>query len=194
MDDGIVRGFSWCSIYGKSGRLEIVEVLSSHRGAGYGSILVEKTLELLKNRGVLVIDVECAPITSEPFWRRFGFKDLTPGTSVNGSRSPQLYKPIAEHAYEMDPPVRLTQKDIRIELWNSPPWNVDTDSATWIWQVPVLDGGILKTPVIHSVNIEWRLRVTVGDRELHDDQVKRLQTGREKSGKGFEVQRYGNVR
>ncbi len=52
---------------------EIVEIRRDVRNRGYGRILAEYAVQAAFNRGNSVVETECAPATSVPFWRRMGF-------------------------------------------------------------------------------------------------------------------------
>ena len=51
----------------------IVEVRGDKRKQGLGSILVDFGIKYAIESGVTAIKIECAPITSVPFWRKMGF-------------------------------------------------------------------------------------------------------------------------
>ena len=51
----------------------MLEIRANFRGLGYGKALAMGVIETLFNRGAPHIEVECAPRSSEFFWRRLGF-------------------------------------------------------------------------------------------------------------------------
>ena len=51
----------------------IAEVHPEHRGKGYGKRLATHMIALSREHGLSVIEIDCAPSTSVPFWRRMGF-------------------------------------------------------------------------------------------------------------------------
>jgi GNAT superfamily N-acetyltransferase len=51
----------------------ILSVRKNRRGCGFGGALARYGIEREIQAGVCILDIECAPPTSIPFWRRFGF-------------------------------------------------------------------------------------------------------------------------
>jgi len=52
----------------------IVEVREDYRLKGVGRQLVRYALELARDSNTVCIDIECAPYTSIPFWKKIGFQ------------------------------------------------------------------------------------------------------------------------
>lgn len=52
---------------------DILSVRADCRGRGAGRGLAEFAIELFREQDACVIEIECAPRTSIPFWRRMGF-------------------------------------------------------------------------------------------------------------------------
>jgi len=52
---------------------DIVEVQPSKRGMGYGRQIAEWMIARAKRRGKRLIELQCAPFTSLPFWEAMGF-------------------------------------------------------------------------------------------------------------------------
>lgn len=59
----------------------IAEVRPDQRGRGYGRMIAEAMVEQSTAKGLSVIEIDCAPETSVPFWTRMGF---TPVPSRRG--------------------------------------------------------------------------------------------------------------
>jgi GNAT superfamily N-acetyltransferase len=53
---------------------DILEVRHDRRGAGLGRKLAEFIIEQARLRDRCALDIECAPATSIPFWKRMGFQ------------------------------------------------------------------------------------------------------------------------
>jgi len=52
---------------------DILEVRPNARKAGYGRRLAELSIAAAYERGISVMEIECAPATSIPFWQKMGF-------------------------------------------------------------------------------------------------------------------------
>ena len=68
-----VLGFSVFTLGQARFAIDILEIRSEYRGLGYGHMLAMNVAEMLFSRGAPHIEVECAPRSSEPFWRKLGF-------------------------------------------------------------------------------------------------------------------------
>jgi ribosomal protein S18 acetylase RimI-like enzyme len=55
--------------------IDIVEIRPRYRRLGVGTRLATEIIALLFSRSHRPIRIQCAPASSEPFWRRFGFFD-----------------------------------------------------------------------------------------------------------------------
>lgn len=53
---------------------DIIEIHPEHRGRGYGRILADFMLASAWEEGRSVVEIEIAPSSAEPFWKRMGFK------------------------------------------------------------------------------------------------------------------------
>lgn len=52
---------------------DILEIRPDCRGKGYGRVLAEFMMQLASDAGRSVVEIEVAPSSAEPFWRRMGF-------------------------------------------------------------------------------------------------------------------------
>lgn len=55
---------------------DILEIRPDLRGKGHGRALAEFMVELAMKEGRSVLEIEIAPYTAEPFWRRMGFTEM----------------------------------------------------------------------------------------------------------------------
>ena len=76
---GDVLGFVLDAPYGP----DILEVRPDARGAGRGRQLAQAAIATAFERGISVIEIDCAPDTSIPFWQKMGFT-VVYGRAGNG--------------------------------------------------------------------------------------------------------------
>jgi GNAT superfamily N-acetyltransferase len=155
-------------------RLDIVEIRPDLRGKGFGRILVEKCFNHFRNLGLLVVDLECQPPTSEPVWRCLGFRDFPQGLgklSSSHNNSINLYRPLIE---PLEPNNQRTTIEV-LELWDREPWKARDLEPTWTWEILRQKGTQkLVEPIIHPCDKNWRLRWRKGNKVLIDEKVKRF--------------------
>ena len=60
--------------YSKGSSIDILEVHPKHRNRNIGKTLALGTISRLFELGAELVSVECAPRSSEGFWRKLGFK------------------------------------------------------------------------------------------------------------------------
>ena len=70
-----ILGFGVFTLGSKRSKIDILEVFPAYRGHGYGQLLAHHLIQFLFTSGAQRIDLECAPSSSESFWRMIGFVD-----------------------------------------------------------------------------------------------------------------------
>ncbi|MCD9026789.1 GNAT family N-acetyltransferase [Luteimonas sp. BDR2-5] len=70
-----IVGFSVFTLGQSRAKIDIFEIRPGYRGRGFGRYLAAHILRMLLSHGAARIEVECAPRSSEPFWRKLGFVD-----------------------------------------------------------------------------------------------------------------------
>lgn len=151
--------FSIFTRHGNTARIEIAEVCPSHRGSGAGRFLVEKTLEVLSQRKVQVVDLQCEPKKSESFWRHMGFSDIPDGVDKNHyspfNKPIVLYLPTCSTQHE----VPFNTAENVIELFDCEPWDCKGRHPKWCWPLILeKDSDILVNPIICPANMDWHIR------------------------------------
>ena len=71
-----VVAFAVFKKYGVGSEIGILEVHPASRGRGLGTILATHLFGHLRGLGATSVEVECAPESSEIFWRAMGFKNM----------------------------------------------------------------------------------------------------------------------
>jgi predicted GNAT family acetyltransferase len=169
-------GFAtWRLTTDKTARIEITEVKPTYRTKGIGKKLTTHLLNLLKEKGVCVVDLQCSPRTSEPIWKRLGFvefPDSPENYKFNSDVNKKLYLILTEHLQTSSD----QHANETIELWNDEPYNTDENTPpTYIWNLEFIDGTRkLSKPIIHPAYYEWRLRWRINSKTIKDDKIKRF--------------------
>jgi GNAT superfamily N-acetyltransferase len=154
-----------------SARLDIVEIRPDLRRRSFGRILVEECFNHFRNLGLLVVDLECQPPTSEPIWRCLGFSDFPQKLNSNYNDSINLYRPLIK---SLEPNNQSAAIEV-LELWDSEPWEARGSEPTWTWEILRQKGTQkLVEPIIHPCDENWRLRWRNGNEFLIDEKVKRF--------------------
>ena len=76
IESGIVIGFVVDHLYSlyHGSSIDILEVHPNHRNRGVGKVLALDSISRLFELGADLVNVECAPSSSEAFWLKLGFK------------------------------------------------------------------------------------------------------------------------
>jgi GNAT superfamily N-acetyltransferase len=64
---------------------DILEIRPDLRGKGYGRVLADHMVDVAREEGRSVVEIEIAPLTAVPFWQRMGFT-VVPGHRGSGDR------------------------------------------------------------------------------------------------------------
>lgn len=166
-------GFAVYTTHRCTARIEIAEVCPSHRGYGAGRFLVENCLQALAKRDVRVVDLECAPKSSESFWQRMGFCRI-PDEILQGYSS--YNKPIRmfRPTCQIQSPKSLhNTSENTIELFDCKIWECEGRRPRWSWPILTIeDSKLLDKPIIHPAHKDWCVRWKNGDRVIKVDKVK----------------------
>jgi GNAT superfamily N-acetyltransferase len=79
IDGGTGKAIAFISFYGH--QPDIAEVRADHRGEGVGRQLAEFAIERARQRDACLLEIECAPTSSVPFWKKMGFEMFDLGDS-----------------------------------------------------------------------------------------------------------------
>lgn len=164
-------GFITWSNYAKfSAIINITAIKSTHRNKGVGKKLISKLFTKLIFKNIYSVRLECAPSTSELFWRHIGFTDFPSCHYWNGINK-NLYKILVPHLNQE----REETMDEYIELWDNEPDFTEKLNSTWKWKLIFKDGTReLKNPIIHPCRKDWRIRWKNIDKIIIDEKVKRF--------------------
>lgn len=74
-DGKTIIGFAVVTLGRDRAKVDILEVRPGYRGRGFGRHLAAHIVRMLVSQGAPRIELECAPRSSEAFWRALGFVD-----------------------------------------------------------------------------------------------------------------------
>lgn len=77
-----ITGFAVFTLGPSRAKIDIFEVRPGYRGCGLGRRLAAHIVRMLVSKGASRIELECAPRSSESFWRALGFVDQEGRTSA----------------------------------------------------------------------------------------------------------------
>lgn len=159
-------GFVVYKIYGLTAKIDILEIDPSNRKNGLAKKLVDETLEFLKSKGVLAVELFCSPENSEPFWKKIGFENfpqLPRESKIN------LYKTLIETL----PSSEEGKAKNEIKLWDCEPYQAEQRAPKWIWDLGYLGGiGTLTNPIIFPVAQDWQIELSISGEVIITDKVK----------------------
>jgi len=159
----------------KTARIEIAEVKPTHRKKGIGKKLTTELLTFLKDKNIFVVDLQCSPETSEPFWKSLGFVEFPPppeNYNFNYDGNKKLFSILTEYLQASS----VQHTDETIELWNQEPYTTDENTPpTYIWNLEFKNGTRkLSKPIIIQGHYKWRIRWLINGNTIKDDKVKRF--------------------
>lgn len=157
---------------GRTAEILVMAVRPDMRGQGVGTRFVEKVFPYLTDKlDVLVLEAQCAPISSEPFWRKHGFIDYPPNHPTARRSGIHLYRPMIEplSTNPIQPPFAF------LELWHRQPFEVTPDLQADSKFYLALDpsGACSQTVAIPAAN-DWQVRLTCPGRQVRKEKVKHL--------------------
>jgi hypothetical protein len=169
-------GFAtWLLTTNKTARIEIFEIKAKLRNKGIGKKLLFELLNCLEDKDVYVVDLQCAPSSSELFWKHLGFLEFpdTPESyKFNSGGNKKLYKILIEH-------LQISSKkgiNETIELWNNEQYTQnDHTPSTYFWNIVFKDETRkLTKPIIHPAHHTWRLLWSNNGVTVEDKKIKRF--------------------
>ena len=151
--------------------IDILEIRTDHRNKGLGKELVDAVFEHLRADNIYAVDVQCSPSSSEPFWRKLGFRDFPKDRNRTNAGNTELFK-VLVHCLKCSTKIPNLNREY-LDLWNSEPGHTLNASPTWTWSLKFKKGSReLEKPIVHPSNRDWRVRWRMGDTVIKDDKVK----------------------
>ena len=143
----------------------ILEIKPEFRKSGFGKILVEKVLDLMIKEGVYAVDLQAKPTSSASFWKKLGFVEVPKNIRHWNFANEYFYKILAPKTQSS----KCLNEDERIELWECEPNFINQKSPNKQW--------LIKLPIIHPVEQDWRISWIKGGKTLIDTKVKHFGNG-----------------
>lgn len=171
-EDNQTIGFivwTWHCLAIYSATIDITAIKTSHRGKGFGKLLIDRLIQEFILKNIYAVNLQCAPSSSEPIWRHFGFIDF-PADNYNNGINKRLYKVIIAHSEAQE----IIATNEFLELWNKDVDSTKKIASTWKWNLIFKDGTrILEKPIIHPFfSCDWRIRLKKVNLSIIDDKVK----------------------
>ena len=166
-------GFAVFTRHRCTARIDIAEICPSYRGSGAGKFLVESCLQRFAKLNIRVVDLECAPRSSESFWCRMGFYRVPDETLQNYSqhnKPVRMFRPTCQiqnqkHLHD--------KSENTIELFDCRIWECEGREPRWCWPIFTLSGTEeLDKPIIHPAHRDWCVRWKKEDKIMKMDEVK----------------------
>jgi len=101
----------------------ILDVRIDQRAKGFGRLLAQHMIDSWRERGVNVLDIECAPQSSFGFWRKMGFQRLGDQGTWPDDMAPRAYL-LFERRFELPPGPRTP---FEISFYRAQDWHADAD-------------------------------------------------------------------
>lgn len=118
-------GFSALSNKG----IEILNIKQDFQKRGYGRQLVDKSINILKERGSHLVLIECNPETSIPFWKKMGF--TFDHSEKHGAETASYYSKKIEHLFQEKPHFIAKTEYLTIALYSKEKeWNKTIEAST----------------------------------------------------------------
>lgn len=127
--------------------IDILAINFNKRGQGIGRIFVNSVLDRMKNQGLLVSELICAPVSSELFWKRLNFQDFPKFSNDDGVR---LYKPLTSVLN----PNSDEAGTITIQLWDKEPYQINKYPPKWTWKINHIHQEL---PIIIPAHYDWNI-------------------------------------
>lgn len=156
-------GFAtWKYSYDFTATIDIVEIKPTHRKKGFGKVLILQLFKYFKDKNIFVVDLQCAPASSEKTWKHLGFNSF-PDNGEDGNK--QLYQILIPSSKT----ITFNDENEFIELWNNEPCY----EPTWTWKLEFKEGtrNLIK-PIVHPCHNDWRIRWKQKGVTVEDDNVK----------------------
>lgn len=148
--------------------IDIAEIHFNFRGKGIGKFFIDQIIEYFRKRGIVAINLQCAPVSSKSYWEKVGF---IPYDERMG-RNNEHYKLIAPSCPIFKPELEDDNSEV-IELWNLETFQANDALPKWTWKVEYKFGTRkLSKPIINPSYYDWRIRWRKGETVFGDHKVK----------------------
>lgn len=159
-------GFVTWDIFKRSAHIAVAVICAPYRKSGAGRVIVNAILNFLKQQGLAAVYLECAPASSEYFWRKMGFQPMPDIPAYTDKGSPALFKILS---VSQEKSVTAGEA-IQIYKWGS-------DERT-VWPVSYRTGtNQLINPIIAPAYKDWCIEHIKSGIVLRSDKIKNFRSG-----------------
>lgn len=166
IDNKPIGFVTWNLGYKFSTTIEILAIKPSCRDKNLGDYLVNEILAHFKQRGILVVDLQCSPYESMGFWKKMGFTHYPSHPDFSDMvRYAQLYKLLLNDSDSVN-----KENSVEfIELYDD--LNHEVPIKKWS---PSFKGNsrILVHPIIHPISLYWKVKWIHNGKVLKFDEPK----------------------
>lgn len=147
--------------------ISVAEVKPNYRKKGIGKLLLEEIIKKYENQNTYALYLFCAPESSQRIWKKLGFKHFPNNTSNDRSDKIEMYKIIKPYLKSRNS--KFKNKNEIIEIWNEEPCRTNDENPTWVFNLKYKKKTkILKKPIVHFGDFDWRIRWRRG-KEIYKD-------------------------
>jgi hypothetical protein len=151
--------------------IDIAEINPNFRKRGIAYQMLNEIIKKHEKNETYALHLFCAPESSHKIWNKLGFKYFPNNSEKNLYEKIKMYKlikPILKpklNKYELEKEV--------IEIWNDEPYKTKDNNPNWTWYIIYIKNTkILKTPIVHFGDYEWRIRWRKGNEIIKDCKYK----------------------
>jgi GNAT superfamily N-acetyltransferase len=149
-----------------SAYIDITEVHPEYRNNGYGTILINKSIEYFYSKGSLYVELHFSPQSSNTYWQSIGF------TVFEMLGKTMAFKPLIK---TLDIATAMT--DNRIELYDVRGYNPNRHTTNLIWNIEFKEGTKkLINPIIYPSMSFYVLRWIKDGKPIETEEVKYFQS------------------
>jgi GNAT superfamily N-acetyltransferase len=151
--------------------IDVAEVNPIYRRKGIGKLILEEIIKRLKNKESYALQLFCEPESSQKIWKKLGFKYFPENLNCDRFDKPTMYKIIKPYLKFNNVNTKLGSEII--EIWNDEPIKTRNENPIWVWNLKYTKNTqILKKPIIHFGDNEWRIRWKKGNEIIKDCKYK----------------------
>lgn len=168
---GTPIGFITYSRNRNIGTINYAGVQKKYRKIGIGRKLSELVVGLLAQKGLLVVDLFCAPPETRNFWQKIGFSDALKSSSSHG---PRMYSALTAQMNTYQKEDSSATSGEFFQLWDNPSHLIKQQPPIFTWKLEFPEySRKLSSPIISPCLPDWQLRHIVDGQIISNQKVSR---------------------
>jgi GNAT superfamily N-acetyltransferase len=164
LTDNEIVGFASYSIAGGIANVELFQISSAKRRAGYGRMFARKLIQHFRELNCIAISGSAEERETSKFWLKVGFRKVD--DSIKGIGFSH-YFPLVDSLETKG----QKNGNVMIEIWNPYGANSIKINKKWVWKFNI-NSISSNSCILMPVNLDWRLRLTVNKEVLGDEVIK----------------------